>query len=66
MIQLNAMLQDISFYYQHQEKLNKGYNGRFILIKDETVMGDFCTWLEASLRGLEICKDDSFFVKFCA
>jgi hypothetical protein len=60
------MLRDISFYYQYQANLKNHFQGRFILIKNEKVMGDFCTWQEASAKGLELCGEDAFFIKYCA
>jgi hypothetical protein len=60
------MLREISFYYQYQENFINKYHGRYILIKDEKMIGDFCTWQEASCKGLELCGEDSFFVKYCA
>jgi hypothetical protein len=60
------MLKEISFYYQYQDSFKNTYCGRYILIKYEQVLGAFCTWQEACLKGLELCGEDSFFVKYCA
>jgi hypothetical protein len=60
------MLREISFYYQYRENFKNHYYGRYILIKGEKIMGDFCTWQEASFKGLELCGEDAFFVKYCA
>jgi hypothetical protein len=61
-----AILKDISFYYQHQKNLREDYAGRYIIIKNEKVMGHFPSWQQASLKGLELWGEDSFFIKFCA
>jgi hypothetical protein len=60
------MLREISFYYQYQENFKNDYHGRYIIIKNERVMGNFCSWQEASAKGLELWGEDSFFVKYCA
>jgi hypothetical protein len=60
------MLNEISFYYQHQENFKTDYYGRYIIIKNGRVIGHCCTWQQASVRGLELCGEDSFFVKYCA
>ena len=59
------MLKNILFYQQNKEKLKKLYQGRFILIKEEKVLGAFSTWQEAGSTGLRLLKNDNFFIKYC-
>lgn len=61
-----AILRDISFYYQHQQDFRNNYSGRYILIKNKKVIDTFCTWQEASFKGLQLLGEDSFFVKRCS
>jgi hypothetical protein len=60
------MLREISFYYKYQVDLRNSFNCRYLLIKEERIVGDFGTWQEASRKGLELWGDDSFFIKYCA
>lgn len=59
------MYSNIIFYHRHKQQFRKNYAGRYLLIKDEQVVGDYSTWSEASLRGLQIFNNDNFFVKYC-
>lgn len=59
------MFQNITFYQENKERLRKKYSGRYIIIKDEEVKGDYCTWSEASVTGLRLFETDNFFIKFC-
>jgi hypothetical protein len=66
MLQDKTILKDILFYYQHQENFRKNYAGWYIIIRNEKIMGHFPSWQEASLKGLELWGEDSFFIKYCA
>jgi hypothetical protein len=59
------MLLNITFYENHKEQLKAIYHGRYLIIRDGNVFGDFSTWLEACRKGLDLFKDDSFLIKFC-
>ena len=61
----NTVFQDITYYHQNKELLRSKYCGRYILIKDEKVIGNFCTWSEASTTGLQLFNSDNFFIKYC-
>ncbi len=60
------MLANIAFYQTNQENLKQKYSGRYLLIIEQKVLGDFCTWAEACQNGLRLLQQDSFLVKFCA
>ncbi len=60
------MLANISFYQTNQEKLKQKYSGRYLLITEQKVLGDFCSWAEACQSGLRLLQNDKFLVKFCA
>ena len=59
------MLDNILYYYQNQQKLKENYAGKFIVIKDKTVLGSFGTWQDASVNALKLLQQDNFFVKYC-
>lgn len=61
-----VMFLNISFYHKNKEQLHKNYFGRYILIKDEQVIGDFNSWAEACLKGLALFNNDNFFIKYCS
>ena len=60
------MLANIAFYQTNQESLKQVYGGRYLLIVEQKVLGDFCTWSEACLQGLGILQEDTFLVKYCS
>lgn len=60
-----AMLSNIFFYHQNQEVIKTAYQGKYLLIKDEQVVGSFNTWQDACLKGLKLFQQDNFFVKYC-
>ena len=37
----NPLQQEFRFYIEHQDEMVKKYNGKFIVIKDEIVLGAF-------------------------
>lgn len=58
---------EFKYYLDHQAELAKKHFSRFIIIKDETVMGDYSTEIEAILAarndfGLEL---GTFLVQQC-
>lgn len=59
------MLRNITFYQSHKNQLKAIYHGRYLIIRDGNVFGDFSTWREACREGLNLFQDDSFLVKFC-
>ncbi len=66
MITASRMFLNISFYNNHKEQFSRVYKGRFLIIKDERIVGDYNTWSEACSSGLKLFNDDNFLVKYCA
>ena len=60
------MILNILYFNKHKDQLSKVYIGRFLVIKDEKVVGDFRSWLEACTQGLKIFNQDNFLVKYCS
>ncbi len=60
------MLANISFYQSNQETFKQNYGGRYLLIIEQKVLGDFCSWAEACAQGFGLLQHDSFLVKYCA
>ncbi len=60
------MLANITFYQNNREEFQQLYSGRYLLIIEQKVWGDFCSWSEACLKGLGLLHNDTFLVKYCA
>lgn len=60
------MLDKEYLYYKNNiDKLNTDYTNRFIIIKDETLIGDYETIEEAMAAGLSKFEPGTFLVKQC-
>jgi hypothetical protein len=59
------MLQNISFYSRHKERIKKIYKGKYLVIRDEKVFGECNSWRDACLKGLALFGQDAFLVKYC-
>jgi len=60
------MLANISFYQSNRQTLKQIYGGRFLLIIDEKVRGNFSSWAEACSEGFGLLQHDNFLVKYCS
>jgi hypothetical protein len=60
------MLRNISFYGRYKDQIMKLYKGKYLVIKDEKVFGEFNSWQEACLKALALFGDGAFLVKYCA
>ena len=58
---------DIEFKYflSHQDELVQKYNGRFIVIVGESVIGDFNSETEAYIESSKTHKPGSFLIQHC-
>jgi hypothetical protein len=50
------MLANISFYQSNQEAFQQNYGGRYLLIIEQQVLGDFCSWAEACAQGFGLLQ----------
>lgn len=60
------MFLNILYYHTNREKLKHNYSNRYLLIKDEKLIGAFNSWSEAGKHGLQLFKNDNFFIKYCS
>ncbi len=60
------MLANISFYQKNEETFKQIYGGRYLLILEEKVLGDFSSWPEACSQGFGLLQHDNFLVKYCS
>jgi hypothetical protein len=56
---------EFKWYLQHQNDLVKQYNGKFLLIKDENVVGAFDTNIEAYNKGKQKFEPGTFLIQKC-
>jgi hypothetical protein len=56
---------EFQYYLDHQNELVQKYNGRFIVIKDCQVIGDYASELEAINKTKEIHEIGTFLVQKC-
>ena len=56
---------EFEYYLKNQNDLVKKYNGRFIVIKDSQVIGDYESELEAINKTLEKHEAGTFLVQKC-
>jgi hypothetical protein len=64
---MNSLLEkEFNYYLENQDELVKKYNGRFLIIKDEKIQGDFDTQLDAYHYGKEHFELGTFLIQFCA
>ncbi len=60
------MLEDeFQFYLDNQDELVKKYNGRFIVIKGEKVVGDYSSEIEAYNKSVAAYELGTFLIQEC-
>jgi len=57
---------DFQYYKDHQDELVKKYNGKFIVIKNQEVIGAYATELEAYNQTLIDHELGSFLIQYCS
>jgi hypothetical protein len=57
---------EFQYYLDHQDELIKKYNKRFIVIKDEKVIGDYDTKLDAYNRTIKNHALGTFLIQQCS
>lgn len=60
------MLQkEFAYYLKHQSDLVKKYSGKFIVLKDEKVIGDYASHFEAYNETVEKEELGTFLIQHC-
>jgi len=57
---------EFQYYKDHQEELVKKYNGKYIVIKNQHVLGAYPTELEAYNKTLQDHELGSFLIQYCS
>ena len=57
--------QEFQYYLDHQDELVEQYNGRFVVIKGEEVIGVFDSEPEAYFKMLEVHEPGTFLIQLC-
>jgi len=57
---------EFEYYLGNQDKLVKKYNGRFIVIVDENVVGDYESMEQAYFRSQEKYQLGTFLIQKCS
>lgn len=56
---------EFNYYLDNQDELVKKYNGKFIVIKNQKVIGDYSTELEAIKKTSQKEKLGTFLIQKC-
>ena len=56
---------EFQYYLDKQDELVKDYNGRYVVIKNNTFLGDYATALEAIKETSKVHELGSFLVQKC-
>jgi hypothetical protein len=56
---------EFKYFVDHQNELNQKYNGRYIVIKDENVIGDYANELVAYTETSKHHKVGTFLIQLC-
>jgi hypothetical protein len=63
MAEKNPLQTELNFYEKNKQEYLKLYNGQFVLIKGEQLIGTFTTDAEAYRAGLEKFGNEPFLIK---
>jgi hypothetical protein len=56
---------EFQYYLDHQAELVEKYNGKFLVIKDEQVIGVYDTDEEAYFQTIQKHEPGTFLIQFC-
>ena len=56
---------EFSYYLEHQDSLVQKYNGKFIVIKDQNVIGVYSSHAEAYNETIKTQKLGTFLIQHC-
>ncbi len=62
---IEQLRKEFGYYLQHQDELVKQYNGKFIVIKNNTVIGAYDSELEAVMNTSRQHELGTFLVQKC-
>ncbi len=60
-----ALEKEFQFYKAHQKELLEKYEGRYLVIKGEEVVGDYGSEIEAYERAQEKYALGTFLIQYC-
>lgn len=61
----NKLAKELEFFKQNQDDLVKSYDGRFLVIKDGQVQGDYDSEMEAYTAAKEKFELGTFLIQQC-
>jgi len=61
----SALEKEFDFFLEHQAELVKEYNGKYIVIKDQKILGAYDDQLEAVEETLKVHALGTFIVQLC-
>jgi hypothetical protein len=56
---------DFKYYLDHQKELVSKYNGRFLVIKDEAIVGDYDSEMQAYMEAKKKYELGTFLIQHC-
>lgn len=62
---MSSLDQEFNYYLKHQKELVKQYNGKYLVIKDQEVVGAFDSELEAYKDASDKFKAGTFLIQPC-
>lgn len=62
---IKALENEFKYYLDHQDELVKQYNGKFLIIKGDKILGAYDTELEAIEQASKIERLGTFLVQKC-
>lgn len=57
---------EFKYYLDHQEELVSKYNGKYLVIKDESVIGVYDTEVQAYFETIQKHELGTFLIQYCS
>jgi hypothetical protein len=61
----NQLKKEFEFYLEHQEEYVKKHDGKFLVIKDQKLIGSYDTFEEAYIETCKELEPGSFLIQKC-
>jgi len=61
-----ALEKEFQYYKDHQEELVKQYDGKYIVIKDDRVIGSYSSEIDAYNETKRTHEIGTFLIQFCS